>query len=153
MNLCLLMQELKNLIVTIQTKLSDAPMSPTPNSTPSSGMQTPYKNHPSTSPTLSYNSLAILDDLDLESGLHPHSRPIGESNKHRSTSHVTHISHADITELEATWRHDEEVSLLSFVAVGINLTPGLNKIPLKGKVWDVSSLKPLIIHCLCVNFH
>ena len=87
------------------------------------------------SPTLSQSSLGNLDDLDLESAsAHPHSRPIGESSKYRSTSHVMHISHADITEMEALMRHDEETSLLSFMATGEELRPGSNRFTLKGKV-------------------
>jgi len=87
------------------------------------------------SPTLSQSSLGNLDDLDLESGsARPHSRPIGESSKYRSTSHVMHISHADITEMEALMRHDEETSLLSFMAAGVELSPGANRFTLKGKV-------------------
>ena len=137
--------------MTVQTKLADSPVSPTQGSAPSSGMHTPHRSHLGASPALSYNSLANLDDLDLESeSCLPHSRPIGESSKFRSMTHVTHISHADITEMGALWKADEEISLLSLVAVGIALTPGQNKFRVQGKVCSncnlVLVISELLIH-------
>lgn len=129
----------------MQTKLVDSPISPTQGSAPSSGMHTPHRSHLGASPALSYNSLTNLDDLDLESESSlPHSRPIGESSKFRSTTHVTHMSHAEISEMGALWKADEEISLLSLAAVGVDLSPGQNRIRLHGKA---SSIR---VFCACV---
>ena len=124
-------QCLKNVIVTVHTKLAVTHRSPSP-STPSLGG---IKSLTDSSPVCSVTNLEDLD-LDSDTSSYPLSRPIGESNKFRSTAHVTHISHADIAELEANMRVEESGSgqLLVFASLGLSLDPGLNRIKVHGKV-------------------
>ena len=125
---------MKGLLVTVQSQLLGTSHSHASNSSPSLLTNTPLPHRKgfSSSPA---NSL--LDDLDLESDtvILSCSRQIGESSKYRSTNQMTHISHNAIAEIEANWHPDEGGKvLLIFTAVGVTLSPGLNRVRVHGKV-------------------
>ena len=112
----------------------DVPQSPVTPS-PTGGSSTPQKI-PHTS---SLTSLGNLDDLDLESESLPPSRPIGELSRYRSnTQLITHISSADIAELESGLGEESRRRGKSpdpvLTAMKVTLRPGENRIRMEGKV-------------------
>lgn len=128
---------MKSLIATVQTKFASSlqMLSGT-----SSVNHTPYRAPRGPSPTVSVSSLLNLDELDLalQGKQLPHSRPIGAGSKMRGGSHVvTHISHAAITEMEASWHGGEEGGKgreVMLTAMKVDLKPGENRVRLEGKV-------------------
>lgn len=133
---------MKPLIATLHTKLA-TPLHDYPAT--SSSSHTPHKAPPhGHSRNVSINSIPNMEELDLELNIShlPHSRPIGESSKLRSSSHaVTHISHAALAEMEMGWGKGEESvkgKELLLSAMRISLQPGENRVTLQGKVGVVS---------------
>ena len=124
--------------MTVQTKLASS-LQTLSCSSSGSRTQSPHQLSHGPSPAVSYNSLANLEDLDLDSGTgnFPHSRPIGQTAKFRTTSHVTHMSHAEVTEMEALWSKDDgNKGRLLLAALKVTLKPGENRVRVEGKVQD-----------------
>lgn len=132
----LLVQALQSVIGTVHTKSATSLLH-------SARPRTPYKAHQNSktlAPALTNtSSLGNLEELDLNLNINhlPHSRPIGETAKFRSTTTtVTHISHAEIAEMETAWQRDDvsKGRQLSLLATDITLKPGENRFKLQGKV-------------------